>query len=220
MHRILTGEVLLMNVLGIIVLFLLSCSTNYPEGSLRLDHDNPQIVQTGYTQQYTQQGMQYSDHTMFIIQFKNGKYEVVWETKNAGNGLMKRFDIGDVDNDGKKEIAIINRETSVKKNEETGKRERSLENLDIRLFEYGSLGDPSFIQKLIEKPIKLEMSMEYSPGGYGYLLIADANNDKKNEIIVAFNNQVQVYELKENRVIVGKSSSSWFCIFCQCWRCR
>lgn len=135
---------------------------------LELDHSGLQIAS----------GSDASDKKVYHIKYVNGEYSNTW-TSSVNDARTSATDIGDFDNDGDKEII-----TAVNYRKSTGPPKNRVSYQKIFVYEDGSTGDPSYTSH----------DLGYSTNGVRYIMIADADNDGDNEIVLAEDKHVEIYE--------------------------
>lgn len=135
---------------------------------LQIDHTGLQIVS----------GSDFGDRRVYQIKYVNGAYENTWYS-SVNQGFTYATSIGDVDNDGYKEITTV-----VNAKKSTGKPSGRYEYQKIFVYEDGSTGDPSYTSH----------DLGYSLNGVKDSIIADANNDGENEIVLTESDHIEIYK--------------------------
>lgn len=140
----------------------------HPSPPLQLDHFDLQIVS----------GSVVTDRKVYQIKYLNGDYSNTWYS-NMNDGFTYATSIGDVDNDGLKEITTV-----VNAKKSTGPPKQRFSYKKIFVYEDGSTGEPSYISH----------DLGYSLNGVRDSIIADADNDGLNEIVLVVNDHIEIYE--------------------------
>lgn len=143
-----------------------------PSPPLQLDNFGSQIVS----------GSDNSDKKVYQVKYVNGDYSNTWKS-SVNDGFTYATSIGDVDNDGYKEITTV-----VNAKKSTGPPNQKFSYKKIFVYEDGSTGEPSYTSH----------NLGYSKNGVRDSIIADANNDGQNEIVLAVNNHIEIYEWNGN----------------------
>jgi len=110
-------------------------------------------------------------------------YKNTWTSNSFGSNTIATS-IGDADNDGWKEIITV---VDVKYGH--GKKEKKYQK--ILLFEDGAFQDPSW-----KSP-----DLGYSLNGVRDSVIADADNDGKNEILLVKNKRIEIYRITYDEIL-------------------
>jgi len=139
-----------------------------PSAPLQLDHDGLQIVS----------GSGMDDRKVYHIKWIEGEYDNTWRS-NENDHITRASGIGDVDNDGYKEII-----TAVNYKKSTGPPKKRISYQKIFVYEDGSEGDPNYASH----------DLGHSLNGVRDLIIADADNDDLNEIVLVKNKHIEIYE--------------------------
>lgn len=139
-----------------------------PSPPLQLDHVRSQIVS----------GSDISDKKAYLISYVDSVYENSW-TSNVHDNFVYATSIGDVDNDGYKEIITV---VSAKKM--TGPPSQRYSHKKIFVYEDGSKGDPSYTS----------YDLGYLKRAIWDSTIADADNNGFNEVILAAGDHIEIYE--------------------------
>jgi hypothetical protein len=139
-----------------------------PSPPLLIEHGGLQIVS----------GSGISDKKVYQIKHTNGNYSNTWYS-SVNEGSTSATSIGDVDNDGLKEITTV---VSAKKSKGPPRQRYSY--TKIFIYEDGSTGEPSY------------MSHDLGHKSYGVRdsIIADADGDGLNEIVLVVNDHIEIYE--------------------------
>ena len=139
-----------------------------PSPPLQIEHDNLQIVS----------GSGISDKKVYQVKYLNENYSNTWYS-NVHQGNTSATSIGDVDNDGLKEIVtVVNAKMS------TGPPKQRYSYKKIFVYEDGSTGEPSYSSH----------DLGYTLNGVRDSIIADADNDGLNEIVLVVNDHIEIYE--------------------------
>jgi hypothetical protein len=137
---------------------------------LEIDQSGLQIVAGGVSSS--------GQDKVYLIRYINGEYKKTWESNSLGSPAMA-VSIGDADNDGQKEIITV-----VNFKKATGPPRQRVSYQKILMFEDGSNGEPSFESQ----------DFGWSQNGVRDSIIADADNDGFNEIVIVKNRSIEIYE--------------------------
>jgi len=142
------------------------CQPPPPSPPLELDHSGFQIVAGS------------SDKKVYHIKYMYGEYTNTWFS-NKNDHRTPATSIGDVDNDGYKEITtVINYRKSI------GPPQQRVSYQKIFVYEDGSTGEPNYTSH----------NLGWSTNGVRDSLIADADNDGQNELILVEDKHIEIYE--------------------------
>lgn len=108
----------------------------------------------------------------------NGAYENTW-TSDPHQGSTFATSIGDVDNNGFKEVTTV-----VNAKSRQGSPSQRYEYQKIFVYEEGSTGEPDYVSH----------DLGHSLNGARDSLIADADNDTLSELVLVEENHVEIYE--------------------------
>lgn len=134
---------------------------------LELDHVMDQIIT----------GSAINDKKVYQIKYVNGEYKNAWYS-SVNEGFTYATSIGDVDNDGYNEITTV---VSYKKSK--GPPSGRISYQKIFVYEDGSTGDPDYTSH----------DLGYSLNGVRDSIIADADNDGQNEIVLVVNKHLEIF---------------------------
>jgi len=135
---------------------------------LELSHYGVQIVSGSYV----------ADSKVYLIKYVNGAYENTW-TSDPHQGSTYATSIGDVDNDGFKEITTV-----VNAKNTRGSPSQRYEYQKIFVYEEGSTGEPAYVSP----------DLGYSLNGVRDSIIADADNDFLSELVLVEDKHIEIYE--------------------------
>jgi len=138
-------------------------------GPLQMDHSRLQVVS----------GSQIDDTRVYHVRNIEENNFITWKSTPTGATTFGTS-IGDVDNDGKKEIVTIVNKPDLK--DESGNVVEA-RNQRILVYKDGSMGNPTFASA----------DIGYNTNGVRDSVVADADDDGKNELVLARNNRVEIY---------------------------
>lgn len=142
--------------------------------------------------------------TLHLFEFSDGEYKISWQG-NKVDGEARNFAIGDIDNDGEKEIILLIKKDSVEFDENWKVKKCDLLKLQLLTYESGSTGEPTFYQDMIDGPMDITAVQQRDPvsGEKSYsffdIKIGDINNDGLNEVVIANGNVIEVYGVTGKR---------------------
>ncbi len=136
--------------------------------ALQLDHTGLQIVS----------GSEVTDTKVYHIKYMNGVYNNTWNSI-VNDHVTFATSIGDVDNDGNKEITTV-----MNCRKTTGPPSQRVSYQKIFVYEDGSTGEANYTSH----------NLGWSQNGVRDSIIADADNDGYNEIVLVEYKHIEIYE--------------------------
>jgi len=136
--------------------------------ALQLDHSGVQIAS----------GSGADDKKLYHIKYMEGAYKNTWNS-SVNDGFTHATSIGDVDNDQNKEITTV-----VNYRKTGGPPSQRVSYQKIFVYEDGSAGDPNYTSH----------DLGYSTNGVRDSIIADADNDGQNEIVLVEEKHIEIYK--------------------------
>lgn len=180
-NKILLISISIIALMGLFIVQLIGAQAKKPTPDPPLNPNSPPL-QIDHTGSQIVSGSDFSDKKVYHIKYVNGAYENSW-TSSENQDFTYATSIGDVDNDGSKEITTV-----VNAKRSTGKPSERYEYQKIFVYEDGSTGDPSYTSH----------NLGYSLNGVRDSIIADADNDGQNEIVLVKNKHIEIYKWNGN----------------------